>query len=442
MSSKLKLFLIKDNKAIIVFLSLACLYCLQNGVSFSPDSGTYISHGAIRTGLYPLTISVFQSLLKGYGLQALVGFQIVFAITAIYMIVNFLKITFNLTYFLQWICLSVFLIPLFIFQSANGVLSEGLAYPLFLLTSYFFLKGILEKTIKHLYLFSFFLSLLVFTRQQYLFFYGIAIVAILFFMAVQRNFPKKGLFILSVALSLGGIFVSERAYHYVYHGSFASTPFTGIQLIIRPLYLAPIDAYKDFSDLKQQQFVKEVLKEVAHQKIVDTESDHYRTLEGFHLYYNTIQHQICPSWLAKIWEKEDLKDKIRSDFEYTRMLDKEMTLISFRLIRNNFIKYSASYIKDFILGAGGFSYLGLVFFFNLLCLRNIFWCHDKNPIYYAVIFATLIHLGNLAVICLVEPPLIRYTYSTNILLFTMLIVMGYQLFQNTLFSKTSPSCVA
>lgn len=433
---------IQNQKLTFLFLLAIFAYCIHDGVILCPDSHGYIYHSAIRIGLYPLTISLFQIIFKGYGLQALVTFQLISSLSTSYMITQFLASTFQLPLGLRWLLLIFFTAP--ILMIGNTILSEGIAYPLFLLTSLFFLKGILHKNLKDLYFFSFFLFFLVFTRQQYLFFYGLAIVYTFlayvfpqFFLEDTRKIQKK--FFLSIILSCCTFFLSERTYHYIYHGVFAGTPFTGTQLVIRPLYLTTEDSYKILNTPIQQEFVKEAFKGMVEQRIIDKNSS-YRSSNDFETYYNTLYHQIFSSLWGKILAPPaDSKDN--NSFKALQHIDQQTISVALQLIRSNFILYTKFYIRDIIRGFGGHIFVGFIFFMFIACFWNIIKSPTPNKVYLSFMLANLIHLGNISLVCLVEPPLYRYTYSTGVLLLSILIIMGYHLMHKNQPSKLDSSCV-
>jgi hypothetical protein len=401
--------------------------CIRNGVVFSPDSDSYIAQSSTRIGLYPLTILLFQNIFKEYALQTLVVFQITFAIGVSCSLANVMKSTFNLPPMMHWILNFLFISPLLIWKSANDIMSEGLAYPLFLLSSYFLLKGISQKKIQDLCTFSFSIFLLSFTRQQYLFFYGIGLFSFLFLLFFAKDFQKKGTFFLSIILSLGSFFMVERAYHFIFHESFSQTPFTGSHLIIRPLYLATEESYKDFVDPKQRQLVKETVEEIIEKNIIDKEP-HKREVDQYTLSFTpiatvfvTLRSKI---WPAKSFNGEDTQSD--SHFKYLQEIDQQTISMSLTLIKNNFFNYLKSYIKDVIRGFGGYIFFFFVLLMSILHFWNILWNNKINIMYVYFIFSMLMHLGNLTIICLLEPPLTRYTYSTSVLLISMLLIMEYQ----------------
>lgn len=86
----------------------------------------------------------------------------------------------------------------------------------------------------------------------------------------------------------------------------------------------------------------------------------------------------------------------------------------------------SSYIKDVIRGYGGYSFFAFVTFTSFLCFLGLVRRKAVPLFYLSFILSSLIHLGNLSIICIVEPPLMRYTISTSLLLSSMLLIMGYQ----------------
>lgn len=411
----------QNKKVIFASLGIIFLFCLRQGVILTPDSGTYISLSPVRIGLYPLTILLFQSIFKGYALQALVVFQLGFAIATSYHVATFLRSTFNLPAFMHWVFIATFLSPLIVFKSANEIMSEGLAYPLFLVSSYFLLKGVVSKNIKYLLVFSFSIFLLSFTRQQYLFFYVVGLITLLYFCFFEKGFNKKIKFFLAIIFSCCLLFVSEKTYHYIYHSSFSGTPFTGIQLLIRPLYVSAMDSYKTFEEPKQREFVKEVMQEIFNRNLMD-QDPHKRELTGFTLHYNTICHQISSPLLGKIWQPQVNE----STMNHLQTINQQTIDISLKLIKINLLHYIKSYTKDVIHGFGGYILWGFVLFTSLLCFIAIFSNRYLSIFYPLFIITTLMHLGNLLIICFFEPPLFRYTYSTGLLLASMLLIMSYQ----------------
>lgn len=411
----------QNKKVIFGSLGVIFLFCLREGVILGGDSGTYINLSAIRIGLYPLTILLFQTIFKEHALQALVVFQLGFAITASYQLATFLRSIFNLPPLMHWVLIATLLSPIVVFKSANEIMSEGLAYPLFLVSSYFLLKGVVYKNIKCLLAFSFSIFLLSFTRQQYLFFYVVGFVSFLFLFFFAKDFQKNTPYLLSIFLSLGSFFLAERSYHLLFHHSFAQTPFIGCQFIVRPLFLATEDSYKDFTNPSERRHIKETVDEILEKEILAKDPKH-RGADHYSVYFTPIAKIFVES-IDKIWRPEY---KGYANFKYTQAIDHQVTSMALTLIAHNFLNYIKSYAKDIIHGFGGYVYFNFSLFLAISFLFRILLLNERNPFLISFILAALIHFGNLAVICLFEPPLTRYTYSTSALLGSLIFIIGYQ----------------
>lgn len=422
----------QSNFPILYLKAWVCLgivlftFCYHKGVILVPDSQSYINHYDIRMGLYPLCISLFQYCFKGYALNFLIYFQLISAFLSTYLLTHFLHKTFKLPSLLYWMCVFLFHMPIIVFQISNEILSEGLSYPLFLITSFCFLRGIWLEDIKFLYCFTFSACLLTFTRQQYIFYYIVAYSSLLYLALARPHFQKKLQYFFSITLSICAFVIAERSYHYVYHGTFSGTPFTGIEMIVRPVYISTEETSKIFKDPKEQEFIREAVKNSVAQKFMNPDLDKRELNTPTHS--NLMKYQIAVPLLNQIWDKNSFdKDngRVTSSFEYMQFIDKKALHISFNIIKNNSFSYMVSYAKEVIHGFGGYAYFGFIFLLSVVFLWNIVLKEILLPYYVLFSFASLIHLGNLMMISFFEPPIMRYTYSTAILLFSMLIVMLY-----------------
>jgi len=423
--------LFQKNSTIFIALSLIFIINMHKGFILQPDSGTYLTNSINRIGLYSLTISLLRYLFADFGLQAVLIFQQIIVIWASYILSTFLKNFFKLPTFIYWSLLCLFMSPAIFAGVANDILSEGLAYPLFLFTSYFFFKGLLSGNIKSLYVFCGFAFLLASTRQQYLLFYCVGFISLIYLSWFHPNFHKKGSYLLALVLSLCSLFCFERMYNYVYHGSFSATLGAAPQFVVRPLFIATTDSYKDFSDPQQRMIVKETMDEIVKNKIVDPDPNK-RTLDLYSTTYIPIALAFY-NLRTKIWPVEEFfkqisKNDPRFDYKYNQMLDEQTKSIAFTLIKNNITKYASSYFKEVIRGFGGYafflatSFLGFIFLWNLLC--SPFSFRSEHPLYLSFIFAALINLGNVSIVSFMEPTYVRYSYSTHILLIAMFFILG------------------
>jgi hypothetical protein len=211
---------------------------------------------------------------------------------------------------------------------------------------------------------------------------------------------------------------------------------------MRPLFFATNESYKMFKDPQQKQFVEEGMRTLLEKNVIDPDPDK-RFPISFELNYNRGYHIILSPLWGKIWPKQSLeneKRKIYSEFEFYQAIDKQALRMSFVLIKNNFVNFTKSYIKDIVRGFGGDIFFGFIFLCCILFFGKIISTSNVNVFYSSFIFSSLIHLSNIAFVCLFEPPLFRYTYATGLLLLSMLIIMIYLLDNNPQLTSSDSSC--
>jgi hypothetical protein len=432
--------IIKDKGIFFVFL-LAVVLLLNNDPIFSPDTGSYENNSILRIGMYPLIINFFKFLFKMNAFKYLAIFQTLFSLGTIYFLTKFLRTFFNLNFYLHVALVGIFLFPLATHVSAFNIISESIAYPLFLLTSLSFFKVLAYKDTKNTILFVTFLFLLCFTRQQFVFFYVVAFIYGIYMMIFEKNIKISSKVFLASALSLCSFFIAEKSYHKIYHGHFAGTPFAGTQLLMRPLFVASSIALKGITEPKQKQFIIQTMKEFKENEITSPDQP-AKELYAYEYLYNKMYHTISSKHWGNIWTKKTLDKEFKKNhtsFEVMQIVDYNALMMSINLIQHNFVAYSVYYIKDTMRGMGGYSYCLFLFIILLCCL--VVSCKRKKMdfLYLILTCSALMHLGNSALVCLFEPPLTRYVYYTSTLLFAVIVIFMAELFPYML-QQSKKSC--
>lgn len=406
-----------------IFLVVFILNFIK-GPQFSPDSGSYENYSIIRIGMYPFTISFFKFLFNEQAFKYLAAFQTLLTLSAIYYLARFLKLQFNLPFFSYIAIIFVFLFPIVSHSFASNITSESLAYPLFLLVVLSFFKmAISQKNINYL-LFVTILFLLCFTRQQYICLYVVAFLYAFYILIFEKNWKNSRKVLLTSTLSLCTFFIAERAYHLTYHGHFAGTPFVGTQLLMRPLFVASPNALQSISDPKQKLFITEVVEELKKMDIIDPGAPS-KELYAYEYFYNTMYHQVSSAIWSKVWSKEVLDKELNQDltnFQVLQIIDHNALIMSMKLLQTNFVATVIYYIKDVLRGMGGYTSVFFIFIISLAFVVSAYGSKKINLLYLLAICSIVMHLGNSALVCLFEPPLTRYIYTTNAVMCVMLII--------------------
>lgn len=410
---------------VIFLFLLVFLLNFVEGPQFSPDSGSYEHYSIIRIGLYPFAISFFKLLFKEQAFQYLSVFQTLFTLGAVHYLTQFLRHQFNLPYcsYIGIIC--VLLFPVVAHSLSVNILSESLAYPLFLLAGLFLFKMIIFKKAADNLFFMTTLFLLCFTRQQYVCLYVVAFLYGFYLLIFEKDWKNSRKILLTSVLSLCTFFMTERAYHLVFHGHFAGSPFSGTQLLMRPLFVASPSALQSIDDPKQKLFVAEVVEELKRREIINPGAP-IRELYVYEYFYNTMYHAVSAKIWNKIWAKDLLDKELNQNltsFQVQQVIDQNALSMSWQLVKNNFLTIAIYYVKDVMRGMGGYATVFFLFILSLvLVLSSYKSCKRINMLYLLTICSIVMHLGNSALVCLFEPPITRYVYTTNALMYVMIII--------------------
>ena len=395
------------------------------GYQLFPDSGSYESYSTFRIGMYPFIISFFKLLFNDQAFKYLAIFQTLFTLGIVHYLTQFLRNQFNLPFFSYISIVCVLLFPVVSHSFSSGIISESLAYPLFLLSILFFLKIVVAKKTRDILFFVTALFLLCFTRQQYLCLYVVAFLYGFYLFIFEKDWKNSRKIFLTSALSLFTFFLAERTYHLIFHGHFAGTPFVGTQLLMRPLFVASPSALQSIDDPKQKLFVAEVVEELKKREIIISGAP-IRELYVYEYFYNTMYHAVSAKIWNKIWAKDFLDKELNQNltgFQVQQIIDQNALRMSWQLVKNNFLTIAIYYVKDVMRGMGGYA---TVFFLFILSLALIVSSYNSskriNMLYLLTICSIVMHLGNSALVCLFEPPITRYVYTTNALMYVMIII--------------------
>lgn len=398
----------------IVLLIGLFFFFLSKGSIMSADSLSYIQKEITRSPLYPLLIGFLQTLFGSQAYTVLVAIQLAFGFYTCFLMASFFQKRFKLNSFYFLFFLLITLTP-YTFHFGNTVLSEGLAYPLFLLSCKFLFESVMDKDNKRFYWFLIMLSLLILTRRQYLFLYIVGIIAILYLSIYSKKFSKTQWVSLTLAL-VGSVFITdflERSYHYYYNGKFTTVPFVGIQLMTMPIYLSTPKDANLYDDKEARTIITESSKLMSEKRcnassvVSENESPEY-----WHYYvnYNNVSWGSLSKAVATAYP--DHWDWVT--------IDKKLVSMYWPFLKVHWKRMSSLYIRNVIQSMGGYY---LFIFIAFVFVSSLYFHHrNRDNLSLGLFFVVLITYGNYFSTALVEPAMTRYTFSTNILLVIMLMI--------------------
>lgn len=401
-------------------------YYLSKGVIYSADSQSYIQNEIIRSPLYPLLLNGFEWLFGKGNFYCLPLFQLSFGFLACYSMASFVKKVFVLPNILFLVILGMLLSP-YTFYFGNLILSEGLAYPLFLITVQLLFGSFLYE--KHRFarygFFLFTLSLLILTRRQYLFLYVVASLALIYQLYyVRGSMRSKMLLVLALITTISSTYLLEKTYQYYYNGHFTTVPFVGLQIMTLPLYLSSdkdIGLYSDPKEVSIVSSARRILKENRYDTGFLWKEDEHPEYHHYHMNYNNV------SWgtLSRALSENGVRDWMEIDTILKRMYPP--------LMKAHWKRAASLYFRNIVNNMGG--YYNFIFLMVTFLTAGYFHMKYRDKLSVSVFLAILMTLGNYFLVALVEPAMTRYTFSTNIILMSMLITASYYALRNYAMNK-------
>ena len=260
------------HKTPYTILALVVIFFL---CSHTPNTGydtpSYVQFSIVRPPIYPLFIWLFHWAGK-YQFQFVMWAQSILTFSSLlyarYWLIKNLKVSDFLIFF---VFLFVLITICFHFQMWY-IESEGLSFPFFIFTFFLLMRCVQEFNIKRIVYLALWVALLILTRLQFYYFYGVFILLCGWYL--WRKVPIKSMGI-CVLILLGSIlltFLADRSYHYLKQGVFEGEPTSGVQFVIQPLFLANTNAIDYFKNATQKAIVQKMLYKIREQKLNQTVS--------------------------------------------------------------------------------------------------------------------------------------------------------------------------
>ena len=243
---------LENRLLVLLFIGFFIFFIVQPAV-FSPDTYSYLRADITRFPGYILYLRSLEAVFgESFSTAAIAGHLLMgsIAITAFFKNCNRF---FSLSAIAKVALLAVLLFPYFKpIEAAVNLTSEGLAYPLYLLLLSFTIDFLFKNESKKVFHICVAYLLLVLTRGQFVI-VG-PIIGFLFLLKLKRNIfkPKSfALLILLIALPLLSA-LADKTYRYIFYDYFETTPYSYVNAIALPLFVATADDHTLFEDTNHQ----------------------------------------------------------------------------------------------------------------------------------------------------------------------------------------------
>ena len=421
----------------LAFYLFCFLFLVYGGPVIRNDTKTYLSMDAFRDPVYPLFLKFCRLFGSNFGLKIAVVIQLLFGAFSIYSLLKYIKSKFNIQPFVVFILSLVLMFPYFhvpMFNSGsasigNYLMTEALAYPLFLIIIRYFIETIFDKNGKKAIIVISLTALLMLVRGQFKFMYVVDFAMIAYLLYANRN-TKKALILCGLVIGCSVITnLFDRTYHLALHGKFVTTPFGGNQLFTPVLFFAKPGDENLFKDSTDKNIVRGMIQRVQEYRANNDDKNHQDDLYHIKKDYNFISWEACCHPLMDMY-----KDK--TDMEKWDIVNKKAFTISSTLghkYRNALILLYVENVKE---------QLGQItnwFFILMFSFVSLFYFLRKplNSIFALVIFTLMIIWGNVLLVCLLETSEFRYNIYCLSLCTTVLIILLSTLFDRV-YNNTTP----
>lgn len=393
----------------LILGTLIVFYLCTHSANIEYDSLSYIQFSSNRPMLYPHFIWLFHWA-GSYQYTLIIWTQGIFLFTTLLYARYWLRTKLNVSEFPIFLtCLFVILTIGFHYQIWY-VQSEGLSFPLFILTFFALIESLKKFSLFKLLYLSFLVNVLVLTRLQFYFLYAIFVLLIMWYF--WQRVPIQHIFYGALIL-FGSLIITlliDHSYHYLKHGTFSGASYGGLMVLVQTIYLANDNASSYFEAPTERAYVQNMV-DVRNAKHLNQDAELVESMKPSYLQhayqayarnYLAIQDIIDNTLNTSVEKSIDAQANNEANIMALK-IDKVIVLHELK-------KNISFLIWKFVQCIGG---IPLLLFFIILIVGIPFQIvkeqiRDPDLSSLFVIVATIITLFNAAMIAICNPDLPAY----------------------------------
>lgn len=393
-----------NRNQLMVFFVFGLIVFIR-GPIYLPDSYAHMDMLINRSPVYAIFVNVFTAIFKGYYEYPLLFSQYLFLVLSIRFLLKILSQSLKVS------SVSVLLLQLVLlangiywFASVNKVLSESIAFPLFLILVGCLFKASVEKNYKWLFKGIITLILLQFTRGQFISFLPVLLIFLSYITYKTKSYRKGLIFVILIISIPLVVSFSERAYNKIVHNQYKNYSMTYVHFISLPFYIADSNNVEIFETEEEKSFFNRTYQLLKSKKInrdfaISNNKDDYAFFEAnFTKICNASIHEANMDYYA------DFGFKSHYDQQYK--VDEVTAKMFFPLLKANFKVWLKVVFKSFEKGLGGRP--GAFLTFLILILSIVLFFKDNRFVFLSIV--VLLKLANSLIIAMVVHSIIRYTF--------------------------------
>ncbi|MDH7444978.1 hypothetical protein [Aquimarina sp. 2201CG14-23] len=396
-----------------------CFFVLYRGIIYELDSYAFLSMEINRSSGYIIFLSFFKSVFGTYFEYPLLITQLILNIYGVYVLHTCLERLLKLKQLFSILSLLILIAPLlYLYLTANKILTEALAYPLYLIFIANCVSAIAEQRKKNLIYGAIVLLLLIYIRGQFLSLVPIGLISVyLANIKGKKNYLIVGLLFVLLPFVSG---LLDKSFHYFQYGHFVSTPFTGPSIGAAVFYVADKEDVDLFHKKEEKEYFRLVKERLDAKKWTNTYANAYDSIGSFGHFrqnYSNICNQTIHEYGLRYFEKKGLP----SDVQYIET-DK-LTLGMYKpLLLDNFKEWLKLYIQNIKASLGNSKYLIL----HLILLGiGIFLVLKRKDVFVGkfIVFVLLCTFSNMALVAIATHSEKRYMFYNDWVLFVILFLL-------------------
>ena len=299
------------NKSIqyLLILLLAFVYAVSSHPIYYPDSKGYLEMSFNRSCGYPLFLALHKMLFGSYFTTAVTFTQVVLCGLAVLFLIDCIRKTVALNKWLSGIIAIVLMTPVFMgTKLGNTLLSESIAYPLYLAVIGHIFLGMTYRRNWHFYAAIILTFVALTVRGQFLFLIPLLLVGIVLTYH-QFLFSRNTILLVTSTIAVPFLAVyTDIIFHKFEHNQAVATPWTGIQISTIPFFVSDENDATIFENKEQQDYFRFIYQKLKEKKLLYSQqthnsktivffSDHYTEICNRTLHNNGIE--FFPSTMTK-----------------------------------------------------------------------------------------------------------------------------------------------
>ncbi len=395
----------------------ACVLVLFRGIIYELDSYAFLSMEINRSPGYIIFLSFFKQVFGSYFEYPLLIVQLAINIYAVYMLHRCIVKILKFQKLFSILSLLILIAPLlYLYLTPNKILTEALAYPLYLFFITHCFYAITKKSQKHLVYGAIILLVLIFVRGQFLALVPVGLIVAFYLMKIttKKNYLFIGLLFFTIPFIAN---VLDKSFHYYQYGHFVATPFTGPSIGAAVFYVSDKEDISLFDSAEKKEYFQLVKEKLDKEQWTSSFANSHDSIGSFSHFkdnYVNICNQTIHEYGLRYFEKKGLSSNMQYIATNNVLLEMYKPLLF-----DNFKEWLKLYIQNIKASLGNSKYLLLHVI--LFCVGIFLVLKQRDVVVGCfIVFSMLCTFSNMMIVALATHSDKRYVFYNDWVLFIVI----------------------